>query len=69
MKWFQDSDGNTSSMRIMAMMSSITGCLCVIAAVVGFFLRHPDTILLAGVGAGMTGLGEVAKAWQARNGS
>jgi hydroxyethylthiazole kinase-like sugar kinase family protein len=56
-------------MRIMAMMSSVTGCLCVIAAVVGFFLRHPDTILLAGVGAGMTGLGEVAKAWQARNGS
>jgi hypothetical protein len=69
MKWYQDSDGDVSSMRIMAMMSSATGCVCVIAAIVGFFLRHPDTILLAGIGAGMTGLGEVAKAWQASKGS
>ena len=68
MKWYQDSEGNTSSMRILAMMSNITGCLCVIAAVVGFFLRHPETIALAGIGAGMTGLGELAKAWQASHG-
>ena len=68
MKWYQDSEGNTSSMRIMAMFSTVTGCIAVVGGVVGMFLGHPESVAIAGVGAGMAGLGEVAKAWQAKAG-
>lgn len=37
-----------------------------ICAMVGFFMQLPDVIPLASIGAGMTGLGEFAKALQAR---
>lgn len=69
MKWYQDAQGNTSSMRIMAMLSTCTGVFCVLAGVVAVYLRYPEGVHLVTVGAGMTGLGEVAKAWQAQKGS
>lgn len=68
MKWYQDHEGNTSSMRIAVMLTTITGCATVVAGVVALFLRIPEAIAAIGAGAGMTGLGEVAKAWQARVG-
>lgn len=68
MKWFQDLQGNVSSMRIMAMMSTTVGCLAVVAGVVAMFMGINESIAIAGVGAGMAGLGEIAKAAQAKVG-
>ena len=69
MKWFQDEKGNVSSMRIMAMFSTVTGCVAVLAGVVVTILGNAQGVPLATVGAGMTGLGEISKAWQAQKGS
>lgn len=68
-KWFQDGAGNTSSMRIMAMMSTVTGCVAVLAGITLVALGIEGGVTIAATGAGMSGLGEVAKSWQARNGS
>jgi hypothetical protein len=68
-KWFQDEKGNTSSMRIMAMLSTVTGCVAVLAGVTAIFLGNVQGVPIATVGAGMTGLGEISKAWQAQKGS
>jgi hypothetical protein len=55
-------------MRIMAMISTITGCLAVVAGAVAMFLGYPESVAIAGIGGGMAGLGELAKAMQAREG-
>lgn len=68
MKWWQDSSGNTSSMRIMAMMSTVTGCLAVVAGIALVAFGFEGGVTIAATGAGMSGLGEVAKSWQAKNG-
>lgn len=65
-KWYEKSPGHTSAMRIIAMVCAVTGCVAVTAAIVGMFLQRPDAAHIGTVGAGMAGLGEVAKAWQAR---
>lgn len=64
-KWYQDKSGGVSAMRIVTMMSSLTGCAAVVAGGVALFLRIPDAVQYAALGAGMTGLGEIAKSWQA----
>lgn len=68
MKWYEDNDGNVSSMRIVTMISTITGCLAVIGGVVGMFMGHAESVAIAGVGGGMSGVGEIAKAMQAKAG-
>ena len=50
MSWYKNKYGKASTMRIIAMMCAVTGCVAVIAGVVG----------------GMAGIGEVAKAWQSK---
>ena len=65
-KWYEKAQGNTSTMRIIAMMAAITGCAAVLSGIAAMFLRLPESVAMAGIGAGMTGLGELAKAWQAR---
>ena len=65
-KWWQDRRGKTSAMRIIAMMCAVTGCVAVIAGVFGMFMSIPESVAIAGVGGGMAGLGEVAKAWQSK---
>ena len=65
-KWYEKEAGHTSTMRIIAMMSTITGCLAVLAGTVAMFMRIPESVAIAGVGAGMAGLGEISKAWQAK---
>lgn len=67
MKWYQDGEGNVSSMRIIAMLSGFTGCIAVLAGVAGMFAGIPESVAIAGTGAGMAGLGQVSKAWQSRN--
>lgn len=66
MKWYQDELGNVSSMRIIAMLASVTGCIAVLAGVVGMFAGIAESVPIAGTGAGMAGLGQVSKAWQAK---
>lgn len=68
-KWYQDREGGTSSMRIIAMFCAITGCIAVLAGVVGMFLQLPESVAIAGVGGGMVGFGEFSKAWQASRGA
>ena len=65
MKWYQDIKGNASTMRIIAMICAVTGCIAVIAGTVAMFLKIPECVAIVGAGAGMAGLGEVAKAIQA----
>jgi len=66
-KWYEREPGHTSAMRIIAMMSAVTGCATVIAGVVGMFLGYGEAVAIAGVGGGMSGLGELSKAWQAKS--
>jgi len=68
MRWYHDKDGKPSTMRIVAMLSTVTGCVALIAGGVALFLRIPDAVQYAALGAGMAGLSEVSKAWQSRNG-
>ena len=67
-KWYQDREGGTSTMRIIAMVSSLTGCAALVAGGVALFMQLPDAVQYAALGAGMTGLGEIAKSWQAKSG-
>ena len=64
MTWYLDHTGKSSTMRIIAMMSSAVGCLAVLSGVVALFLRIPEAVAMSAIGAGMTGLGEISKAWQ-----
>lgn len=67
--WYHDSDGDVSTMRIVTMMAAIVGCIAVLSGSVALFLGIPEGVALAGIGGGMTGLGEIAKAWQAQKGA
>ena len=64
-RWYETRPGHTSAMRIIAMVCAVTGCIAVLAGAVGMFLRIPESVAIAGAGAGMAGLGELSKAWQA----
>lgn len=65
-RWWEYAPGVASSMRIMAMMSTVTGCVAVLSGVVLVGFGRPEGAQIATVGAGMAGLGEIAKAWQAK---
>ena len=67
-RWYTDTTGKVSAMRILAMMGGTVGCVAVLAGVIAMFARIPESVPIAGIGAGMTGLGELAKAWQASGG-
>ena len=67
--YVKDEKGNVSSMRIMAMLSTVTGCAAVMSGIVVTFMGNSQGVPLATVGAGMTGLGELSKAWQAQKGA
>ena len=69
MKWYEDKTGNASSMRIMSMISTVVGSIAVLAGVVITASGNGDGVTIAATGAGMSGLGEIAKSWQAKNGS
>lgn len=66
MAWYKTETGKTSTMRIVTMLSTVVGCIAVLAGVVAMFMRIPESVPIAGVGAGMAGIGEISKAWQAK---
>jgi uncharacterized membrane protein len=68
MKWYQDDAGNTSSIRIMATLAVVVGCLTVMAADVAMFFGIPESVAMAGAGAAMVGAALAAKAWQRKSG-
>jgi hypothetical protein len=65
-RWYERAPGNSSAMRIVVMLCAVTGCVAVLSGIAGMFLLISESVAIAGVGAGMAGLGEVAKAWQAQ---
>ena len=65
-RWYERAPGNTSAMRIISMMCASTGCIAVVGGGVLVYLGHAEGAQVATVGAGMAGLGEVAKAWQSK---
>jgi len=66
MSWHKDHKGKSSTMRIIAMFSTVTGCVAVLAGGVALFMQIPDAVQFAAIGAGMTGIGEIAKLVQAK---
>lgn len=76
-KWYQDREGGTSTMRVIAMIGAVTGALTMLASIVLMFmivfLQAFDAIGMVSIafpsGAGLFAAGEIAKSFQARSGS
>jgi len=66
-KWYESKPGQTSSIRIMAMISVIVGSVTVLASVVAMFLGNPSCVAIGGIGAGLASVGEVTKSIQKRS--
>lgn len=64
-KWYEQEENVISAMRIGFMICVVTGSITVLAGVVGFFMGIEGAATVVGSGAGMIGLSEVSKAWQA----
>ena len=65
---FQGPGGEFSSLRLCVVLSTITGCICVLSGVVALYMGLQDAGVAMTVGAGMSGVGELAKAMQAKAG-
>ena len=67
MKWYQDSKGNISTIRILAMAAGAVGITISLSGTVAMFLgiAAAGTALTVGAGILATALG--AKAWQKMN--
>lgn len=63
-KWYTDSEGNTSMLRVMLMPVLIVGLIAVLAGVVAMFLNNSMAIGVIGAGAGMVSVALASKAWQ-----
>ena len=59
MKWYEDSKGNVSAMRILSMLSGVTGILIVLSGTIAMFLNltTSGTALTVGAGIIATALG------------
>jgi hypothetical protein len=64
-KWYEESPGVVSSLRVILMGVVILGGLTIGAGIVGFFLKIPDSSLIIGAGSGLISLSLAAKAFQA----
>ena len=65
---FQGPGGEFSSLRLCVVVSTMTGCACVIAGIVALFMSLHDAGTALAIGGGMAGVGELAKAIQAKAG-
>jgi hypothetical protein len=64
-KWYEESPGVVSSLRVILMGVVILGGLTIGAGIIGFFLRFADSSLIIGAGSGMISLALASKAFQA----
>ncbi|MGL4982987.1 MAG: hypothetical protein ACRC4W_09105 [Treponemataceae bacterium] len=65
-KWYEQKEGVQSSLRIALLITVGIGCLTVLCGVVAMFMENPLSVPAMGVGAGMTAIGEAAKAYQSK---
>ena len=68
MKWYHDSKGKPSTMRIITMVVSMTGVAIAISATVAMFLGFADAVSIGGLGAALALGSEGAKGWQSSQG-
>jgi hypothetical protein len=67
MKWYEESEGVVSAMRIMAMIAVCAGVIVCMCGAVGMLLHIPESVAIAGSGAGVIGVAIGAKAYQTKN--
>ena len=63
-RWYEDDAGNSSSLRILVIPAGFVGLFTVLCSIVALFLKLPDAVSLAGIGAALVATAEGAKAWQ-----
>jgi len=64
MKWYEESEGNVSTMRILALLAGITGIITVLAGVVAMFIGLGNSGIALSVGAGIITVALGGKALQ-----
>lgn len=67
-KWYHDSTGSVSTMRILAMWGAGVGTILAVGGLLCMFMGLPGAEVAIGSGAGLFSLGELAKALQAQKG-
>lgn len=68
LKWYHDGEGNVSTIRILAVWGAGLGTALIVSGIVAMFLQNQMAITAMGTGAGLMGVGEAMKAWQAQKG-
>lgn len=63
-KWYEDDNGNISSLRLIIVPGAYVGFITILAGVVAMFLQLPAAGTAMTVGAGMIATAQGAKAWQ-----
>jgi len=63
-KWYQDNEGNTSALRILAMAGGIVGIIVTLSGTVAMFIDKPTAGTALTVGAGIIATALGTKAWQ-----
>ena len=66
--YLEDSAGNKSTMRLIAVWGAGVGSLLCLAGAVAMFCGLESASVAMGAGAGLFGIGELAKAAQAQRG-
>lgn len=66
-KWYQDDNGNISSIRIITVPATYVGFFVILSGVVAMFLSLKDAGIAMTTGAGMIATAQGAKAWQKRH--
>lgn len=66
-KWYEQSEGVTSCIRIIAMIGAICGAITLLTGTVSFLFSYENAVGLAAVGAGMFSLSEFFKQAQKKH--
>ena len=60
-KWYESEKNRSSAMRIMSMISTITGCVVALLGAIIVWAGIPEGVQVSLAGAGMSGIGEISK--------
>lgn len=66
-KWWQDDNGNMSSLRIIIVPGAYIGFITILSGLAAMYLSLPDAGTALTVGAGIVATSQGAKAWQKRS--
>ena len=64
LKWYEEKEGSVSTMRILSMLSGVTGILISLSGTIALFLRITGSTTAMQIGLGMLGLAMGGKAVQ-----